>query len=228
MTLRTVLMPCLVALLLAGCGNMRDDSLLTDAALPALRAALSPAATEPPLQPVGEFPGVDPAMIEGVTNPLIGVWIEPRGALATLAITSRNGDVVVWRSADSGTIGIADGVIVATRGFVHDLHASDPSQTRAALRSGQPANVERLYVFLDSAYGRHEIQAQCRIGPVGQETIRVNNRGHAVIRFEETCTAGEHRFTNLYWRDRSGSVVRQSRQWFGPDGGVINMQRLVE
>jgi hypothetical protein len=228
MTLRAIFRSGFVALLIAGCGNMKDDSILTDAALPALRGFIAPEVAEPPLQPVGEFPGVDPAMITGVTNPLMGLWIEPRGALATLAIAARNGDVVVWRSADSGTMGLADGVLVSTRGFVHDLHAGDPSQTRAALRSGQAAQVERLYVFIDTAYGRQELRAQCRFAPAGSETLTINNRRHAVLRFEEHCAAGEHQFTNIYWRDRSGPIVWQSRQWLGPDGGFINAQRLVE
>jgi hypothetical protein len=228
MMLRNSVTAILVSMAVTACGNMNEDPVLTEAVVPALRGFMSSAEAAQRLRPVGAFPGVDPALIAGVTNPLMGVWIEPREALATMVVAARNGDVEVWRSADSGTMGLADGVLISTRGFVHDLHASDAASTRAALRNGQPADVDRLYVFLDTDYNRQEVRAVCHVAPMGQESLTVNSRRHAVIRFEESCRAGDESFTNIYWRDRHGPIIWQSRQWFGPIGGVIYFQRLIE
>lgn len=220
------------ALSLLGCGNAPEESRNTvgtmidsGRSLVAQRRAPAPA-----LQPTAGFPGVDPALIVGVTAPLSGGWLPSRQALATMTPTHAQGERTLWATADGVTFTLfGGGLVVSTRGLGTDLHASEVGDLHRLIAAGQAGQAARLQLHLDGAYAERPLRLTCTVQPEGPETLQINGRSLRTLRIIETCSgAGDQAITNRYWRDENGPIIRQSVQWLGPDLGSLYLQRLIE
>ena len=181
------------------------------------------------LQPTPGFPGLDPALIAGRSDPMMGAVVPSSGAVAGLVPGGFGNGYFQWRTADNVAVTLAvGGLVTSTRGLGGDLHASDVAQSVALVAEGQAGQAQRLHVYLDGVYARTEMRFTCTVQPVGRESLVLNGRTHAVLRIDETCTGSDQSFTNTYWRDVGSVLVRQSTQWIGPEVGVIHLQRLID
>lgn len=179
--------------------------------------------------PPGAIPQIDPALLAGVTDPVLLAYFEGFGALATLGLVEQKDGVGTWFSANNSSLSLAGGgLVVATRGLGADLIAADVSQVQAGIESGRAGEVRRVHRRLDGLYGLQRLELRCALRPVGRESIQILGVARSTLRIEEHCTGPDTGFVNTYWRDAQKSLIWQSQQWINPDIGVITLQRLVE
>ena len=142
---------------------------------------------------------------------------------ASMVVAGVNGNKVTWMSADQVSITLDNGLLVATRGFVQDLMASDNTQViNALVASGGTAN--RTIEYLDGLDQISPELLQCRIASGGIENIETLGKVVKTERFDEDCTSQKMRFTNIYWINDDGAIVK-SRQLVSPGVGYVELIR---
>lgn len=139
----------------------------------------------------------------------------------TMARAGKNGDRVTWVNGSNITLTLEDGIMVATRGLPRDLMAAEASETRAAIRSGG-GNAQRTHEYLSDQDGISTQLLQCRIGSQGPDAIERLQQTLNSVRFEEKCEGENIRFTNVYWVNARGSIIR-SLQAVSPDAGYLQI-----
>ena len=113
--------------------------------------------------------------------------------------------------------------MVATRGFPRDLMAADVDDVmRALIASGGAAT--RTHQILSDTDQIETVTYTCTVASKGRETIGILGRQIGTERFEEACASDRLAFTNQYWIDNSGTVVR-SLQAIAPESGYIQLDR---
>lgn len=214
----------LVALaLLAACGTARDE------ALPKLITGLASRANDGAPATADQVRAqITPEFLAQVTQPLLMAEIPSRDALATLVPIGVNGSWQSWASPDGVGLTLSRGILGATRGLGYDLLGADLTGVSGAIAAGQ-GTATRVHSFLD---GENQVDQRiwtCRYVAEGRETITLTGGAqHATTRVQETCTpngAGTG-FENTYWRGTGDGVIRQSRQWAGPQSGYVLLQQL--
>lgn len=146
----------------------------------------------------------------GVTpgEPLLQITLPAQGARATLKRVGGNGAVETWQSGDGVSVSLRRGVVVATRGLGFDLMGADASQTLTALSGGGQSGPYRHQMrYLTGDNHSTYLSASCTLTRVGG-------------RHEETCVTHRGRFTNLYFLDSAGQILR-SRQWIATEIGYM-------
>ncbi|MBC7158372.1 MAG: YjbF family lipoprotein [Rhodobacteraceae bacterium] len=203
-----------LALLVAGCSSGNNESLRE---VDRLRQVVAARVAGP--QPV---PQLTRARVDGAGIPLMLAELERREALASLIPVGVNGAVTTWTTGDGATLALRDGVVVASRGLAPDLmSAAVPSQ--ADLRRGGEIVRSHYTLGLDDVTERADYS--CTIAPAGGEVLEIVGRAYPTERFRESCSGDGQNFVNDYWVGRDG-VMRQSRQWLGPDVGFLRLRRL--
>ena len=132
-----------------------------------------------------------------------------------------NGNRSTWVDSASVSITFENGIVVATRGLVRDLMAADVSQTSAAIRSGG-GEAQRRHEFLTNMDRISTELLQCRIASQGAETIERLQRKQNTTRFEEKCASETLEFTNVYWVNGAGRIIR-SLQAVSPQAGYLQI-----
>lgn len=221
-----------LALALSACGNAPDMGGGLQASASAARGMIEQrrAGREAqPLQPTAGFPGLDPALIAGRSDPMMGAYLPARAAVSGLVPVGQNGPHATWQTADGIAVTLLGGGLVSsTRGMGDDLHASDAAQSAALVAAGRAGTAARRHVYLDGVYRPQELRLTCTIAPRGAEVLVLNGQRRPVVRIDEHCQGQGQDFTNTYWRDARGPLIRQSTQWLGPSLGVIHLQRLID
>ena len=149
-----------------------------------------------------------------LSAPLIRAEIPARKATAVLRPVAQNGHVTTWQTLDQITLSFSDGVLVASRGLGDDLMGADAAPTQAALAGQAPEIYRRQMRYLTGDNHSTWLTAGCSMKAVGAEA--------GLSRFEESCKARNHTFTNVYVLDSAGRVVR-SRQWLSPALGYVDI-----
>lgn len=190
-------------------------SVLILAAIGAALAACAPIASRLPGSPprtgvVVEIDASAPAASR------MRVQIPSRGADAPVTLAARNDDVETWIAVDNISISLRRGVLVATRGLGHDLMGAGAENTLAALAGLAEGEYRRQMRYLTGDHRTTYLNAGCSMAAVATEAVGASR----VQRHEETCVARDHRFTNVFWTDGTGRIVR-SRQWVSPEVGYL-------
>ncbi|PQO24186.1 hypothetical protein C2I36_03655 [Rhodobacteraceae bacterium WD3A24] len=166
--------------------------------------------------------------LEGVTDPVLLAVIPARDATATLGRIGVNGNVETWSTTDNTTLALRDGILVATRNLGHDLMSVDASRTRALISAGRGGAATRVHRRLGGDRATLVRRYRCVVRPGPAETLESLGQSRPTRRFEERCSGEGQEFVNIYWRERAGDFIWQSRQWAGPQTGEIVLQRLIE
>lgn len=149
---------------------------------------------------------------DALTGPQLEVEIRSRRARALLSLVAVNGDVETWLAVDGISVSFRQGVLVASRGLGFDLMGADAQGTLDALAGYDGGVYRRQMRYLTGEQHSTYLMAGCSMTAVGPETVD----GQRLQRFEESCKARQHAFTNIFWLNGSGTVVR-SRQWLSPE-----------
>lgn len=213
-------MVCALAGLLAliGCGsenNQRGEvGALTKAAI---KNAVSKRSGAP------AAPQLTRAAIDASPVPLVHARILSRGAEATLAPVAVNGGNETWMSGDPITLTLRSGILIATRGLGEDMiSASAPDAATVRRGTGQTS---RSFFHLDGENHTVRQNFACFLSNAGQQQFAMFERAYETLYITETCTGDGPEFTNEYWIDSAGKILK-SRQWVSPSVGKLELQRV--
>lgn len=165
------------------------------------------------------------ALLDQITVPSLEVVAENREQTAYLVPFSRRGPVTIWRTVDGAQVVLREGLVTATRGIGLDLASSDYAQTLRAIRSGS-GSVERSLYLRNGLGGQDKLTLTCRMSDRGVTALDVVERTYQVRHLVETCSAGATQVSNEYWVEPQSGLIRQSRQWMGPDAGFLSLRLL--
>ena len=217
MMTKTIL-ACACALAVTACGPLNQGN-VASGALKALTARFGGAQPEPaPTAPV--LTAAQVAANPGgfmVLNAYNGTLV------AALAKAAQNGDRTTWLSADGLSVTTQNGVLAATRGFPRDLMAADVDGTMRALIAGGGA-ATRVHETLSGTDQAVTQTFACTLASQGRETVGIMGRQIGTEVFAETCQSDRLSFTNRYWIDDTGRMVR-SLQAIAPESGYIQLDR---
>ncbi len=139
----------------------------------------------------------------------------------TMARAGTNGPRVTWVDGSNMTLTLENGIIAATRGLPRDLIGANVSETWHAIRAGG-GKARREHEFLTDLDSISTQLLQCSIAFKGPEVIeRLQNTLNSV-RFEEECQGEGLQFTNVYWVNDAGVILR-SLQAVSPDAGYLQI-----
>lgn len=135
-----------------------------------------------------------------------------------------------WISPDHLSLGMKDGVIIATRGFGNDIYAADVDGTLQALKSGAENIITEHFITPLSGSSQVERLAfRCQITHQSREPVPLSVSYTAdTDLFYETCQNGQMNFQNLFWVERKTKKIVQSRQWISEETGELALRLVVE
>lgn len=207
-----------LTLMAVACGPLNENNISTGA-LKAVQARFGGAQAAPaPTAPVLTRAQVD-ANPGGfmVLNAYNGTLV------AALAAGGSNGNRVTWLSADGLSVTTQNGIMVATRGFPRDLMAADVNGVMQALIAGG-GTATRTHETLSDTDQIANQRFSCTVASQGRETVGILGRQIGTEVFAESCQSDRLSFTNRYWIDDTGRMVR-SLQAIAPDSGYIQLDR---
>jgi len=165
----------------------------------------------------GKVPASEPQVIG---PELMRVSIPAIEAEATLGPVARQDGVTVWQTLDGITLSFRGGSLIATRGLGDDLMSADVAGRLEMLRNSRVSSASEggyyphIRSYLDGEDRTVFRSYQCR-RVVPTESDTESNGDSELRRIEELCVSPTDRFTNVYWLDPNGAVIR-SRQWISP------------
>ncbi len=168
-------------------------------------------------------PSASPSREEILGNPgkYIRVNTRNRDRWDTHVVAGTNRSRSTWVDSENSSITFENGLIVATRGLPRDLMAADVRQSLAAIRAGG-GEATRIHEFLTNMDRISRELLQCRIVSSGREVVTQFKIDRNATRFEEKCASETLQFTNVYWVNDAGSVIR-SLQAISPGAGYLQI-----
>jgi hypothetical protein len=205
-------------LAITACGPLNDGNIATGAAK-ALKTRFSGAPTEP----VATAPVLTRAQVDANPGGFMVLNAYNGTMVAALLAGAQNGNRTTWLSANGPSVTTQNGVMVATRGFPRDLMAANVDGVMRALIAGG-GTATRVHETLSDTDQIVTQSFTCTVASQGRETIGILGRQITAERFGEACQSNMLSFTNQYWIDNSGKMVR-SLQAVAPDTGYIQLDR---
>ncbi|MEJ6403133.1 YjbF family lipoprotein [Yoonia sp. 2307UL14-13] len=168
-------------------------------------------------------PAAAPSREEILGNPgkFIRVNTRNRQRWDTHVVAGTNTNRSTWVDSENSSITFENGIVVATRGLPRDLMAADVSQSWAAIRAGG-GEATRIHEYLTNMDQISTELLQCRIASQRRETVSQFKIDRNATRFEEKCESETLEFTNVYWVNDAGAVIR-SLQAVSPDAGYLQI-----
>lgn len=172
----------------------------------------------------GQVQRVSPAPI---TSERLKVTLPKGGARAVLAPVARREGVTVWQTLDGITLTFDRGVLTATRGLGEDLISSDVSGTHKMVQRGSVGEYYGVIrSYLDGEDQTYFPAYQCRKEHEKKQQVEIGDYALALRRIEEVCISPDHKYTNIYWVDDAGDVMK-SRQWVSAGIGDMVIERVM-
>jgi hypothetical protein len=133
-----------------------------------------------------------------------------------------------WISPDHLSLGMKDGIIIATRGFGNDVYAADIDSTLRALKSGDENIVTEHFITPLSGSSQVERLAfRCLVTLQSREPVQLSKSYTAdTDLFYETCQNGRTNFQNLFWVEKKTKKIVQSRQWISEETGELALRKV--
>lgn len=154
----------------------------------------------------------------------IVVRIDTNAVLAMNPV-GRNGGYVTWGSAPGQGITYKRGVMTNTRGLGEDLMSSRIDAAVSAITSRRDADYTRKHYYLGDLGQTTELALNCSLRRSGTERVALGEVNANAVILKETCRKDAISFTNVYWVDGAGRVLKSS-QWVGQRIGSLAIQNL--
>jgi hypothetical protein len=129
-----------------------------------------------------------------------------------------------WISGDKLSVGMKQGMIIATRGLGGDMLAGDSSQTLAAIKAGREGNTLRFITHLNGNNEAHTLSFRCRLSKTTRQPLDLGAYSVDTVLVSEACTNGDIQFTNLFWVEQGRNRIMQSRQWISDHLGTLALR----
>ena len=201
--------------LFGGCGPLNEGGVA--AQLGDLVVGRVTGAEAPPLP----SSSVAPEKILASSGKYIRVNIRDLNRWDTGVQAGSNANRATWVDSAGISVTFENGIVVATRGLIRDLMAADVSQSWAAIRSGG-GEAQRVHEFLTNQDQISTEVLQCRIASQGREIVERLKTKQNATRFEEKCGNERLQFSNVYWVNDAGTIIR-SLQAISPDAGYLQI-----
>ena len=156
--------------------------------------------------------------------PMLKLALLEFDAASLLVLDSERDGVKTWITPDGGTISMRDGMLVAMKGFGAGLMASDVSQTRAVIRSGQNGTADRFHTFLTGDDTVVTRTYRCVVANQGSQEIMLRTGPLNARLMSEDCRSLDQSYQNLYWINPSNNRIVQTSEWSGEFIGTIATQ----
>ena len=167
------------------------------------------------------------AQVEASGAAMIRARLLAERGQTVMTAASENGGYITYLSALQQSLTLRGARITASRGLGFDLLAlrapGDPLSALTPLRNW-PASVTRTYLFPADGPEGQAVTVTCTFeaGPPGR--IEIVEVAHVGTEVTERCTGGGVRFDNWYFVGAGSGRVWASRQWLGPDQGVVELE----
>lgn len=208
------LRPALICLLLASCGDARDDFDL-------LRGALQPDAPR-------FHPRANALAARRPIPPRLEVSFPSRDLSGVMLLETERAGVQTWLTADGATITLEQGLLTSAKGFGSGMAASDVRQSAGLVLAARPGTGTRFHSFLN---GNDQIELhayKCEVVRLGPETIFRQGLPVTAQKLEERCHGVAESFTNTYWVQQGSAGIVQSSQWTGSFLGNLVMKTVPD
>ena len=202
----------LAMLALAACGPMNKGGMGEKLAIVASLRGTAPAApdTNVPAEVLLANPGK-----------YMRVNIRDQGIWTAMVVGGENNGRVTWVDASNLSVTVSNGLVVATRGLSRDLMGADVAASWFAVQRGG-GTAERRHDFLTDQDRISTELLQCSIVLDGTEVVARGDTGIQTRRFNEKCEGENLTFSNVYWVNASGNMVR-SLQAVSPSAGYLQI-----
>jgi hypothetical protein len=205
-----------VSLAVTACGPLNEGN-IGAGALQSLQTRFS----KEPAQPVATAPVLTRAQVDANPGGFMVLNAYNGTMVAALVAGAENGNRTTWLSANGPSVTTQNGVMVATRGFPRDLMAADVDGVMRALIAGG-GTATRVHETLSDTDQIVKQSFTCTVASQGRETIGILGRQITAERFGEACQSDLLGFTNSYWVDETGQMVR-SLQAVSPESGYLQL-----
>lgn len=199
-------------LCLAACGNdseTRFDLKKLGIGMPGRAPAAAPVA-------------LTPEVLRRSPLPLMEVAVEQDGRRSVMARIVQRAGVETFSSSDDVTVTLRNGVLEQTRGLGRDLMSSmQGSGARPGHAAGQWS---RSWQVLGADDAVVTLTLACAARSAGVQPINLDGQVFTVTRWDERCTGHGIEVTNQFYTGSDG-MIRQSKQWLGPDAGYLLLKR---
>lgn len=168
------------------------------------------------------------AMIDKFNNNLIFIEILNDDYVATIELSSRPSQADVWETLSGRSVVTKEGILVATRGFNHDLMGADTQSARDALtKASESETLEytRSYRYLVADNQDQVLKLECKLLFSKNETISIFEKEYKTKKYSETCTNNKLKVENFFWVQKN-NTIRKSEQWQGKNLGMILIEHL--
>lgn len=155
-----------------------------------------------------------PALTVQPGETLLLVTAPALDAQAPMKLVGSSNGVDTWMSADRYSVSLREGVVVATRGFGFDMMGGDAEATLGAVAAPKAGIYSRQWRYLTADNRSTWLKAGCAMTPAADSS--------GARRLEEACTTDTNTFTNVYWMEASGQILR-SRQWISAEIGYLEI-----
>ena len=160
---------------------------------------------------------------EMLANPgtYVRVNIRNQEAWASFTLVGQNGLRKTWIAPQNLSLTFENGIVVATRGLPRDLMGAEVSQVWDAIQRGG-GTAQRQHDIITDQDGITTKLLQCSIASEGTESVTRGEREIPASRYKETCESETLIFTNIYWLNQQGNMIR-SLQAVTPDAGYLQI-----
>ena len=201
--------------LLPGCSSDPQTRALIASALPGQARLATP------------DPGFAEASRKGAPAMAAAVESRPETIAVLVRQTVSDADgVETMIAADGAQLMFQGGLLVGSRGFGHDVMASEVSQSAALVQTLSAGTATRLMTLLDGNDHAVTRAFRCKITPGAIETVRIGAQAVRTRTMTEACRGALARFYNFYWVVPDSGEIVQSSQWTGPLTGKISLRRI--
>lgn len=156
------------------------------------------------------------------------IWFAvPRFGMASPALElARNAGFDTYMSGDQTSVTLRDGMIMATRGLLVDLHAQDLSIAPINIFRGEfPKQYTRTQRHLTGEGTLSTLTYDCAIAPEPEaEQIEVFGQTHTTTRLTELCRNTARAFRNDYWIDSRSRRVIKTNQSVSKEVGHVSVE----
>lgn len=141
---------------------------------------------------------------------------------ANLLLERRDGDFEYWISFDGKHIVLQSGMLHGTRGFGEGLLASELSEPLALIGARRGGFADRFHTYLDGNDRAITRTYRCLIEVEGRRDVTLLDGTVSAVFMTESCRSLDQSFRNFYWISPASGEILQSRQWAGPEIGLVS------
>ncbi|WP_226780437.1 YjbF family lipoprotein [Oceaniglobus trochenteri] len=158
------------------------------------------------------------AQLRAFRRPLLKITLEKTGLSAAVGKADDKGAAVIWQSADGNQITLFNGLLISTKGFGNDLSSA---KVPSVVAGDTGMLRENYYLGGDEVVRRFAYLCDYRDG--GAQRINLLGLGFDTRLVTETCTGEEDSFTNRYWFNAQGGILK-SQQRVSPEIGMLTIE----